>query len=126
VLYYSVAVLYYSVAVLYYSVPVLYYSVAVLYYSVVVLYYSVTVLYPNLDRFLFIIISGFLSAKWIFRFLGPDILATLYYYPSILAVTCKLSFNPLTPELNLSTQRCLTKFLLRILLLEPCISLIYA
>jgi hypothetical protein len=35
-------------------------------------------------------------------------------------------FNPLTPELNSSAQRCLTTFLLRILLLEPCISLIYA
>jgi hypothetical protein len=33
--------------------------------------------------------------------------------------------NPLTPELNPSAQRCLTKFLLGILLLEPCISLIY-
>jgi guanylate cyclase soluble subunit beta len=36
------------------------------------------------------------------------------------------SFNHLTPELNPSTQRCLTRFLLGILLLEPCISLIYA
>jgi hypothetical protein len=35
-------------------------------------------------------------------------------------------FNPLTPELNLSAQRCLTRCLLGILLLEPCISLIYA
>jgi hypothetical protein len=35
-------------------------------------------------------------------------------------------FNPLTPELNPSTQRCLTRFLLEILLLEPCILLIYA
>jgi hypothetical protein len=35
-------------------------------------------------------------------------------------------FNPLTPELNPSTQRCLTTFLLGILLLEPCISLTYA
>jgi hypothetical protein len=34
--------------------------------------------------------------------------------------------NPLTPELNPYAQRCLTRFLLRILLLEPCISLIYA
>jgi hypothetical protein len=34
--------------------------------------------------------------------------------------------NPLTPELNPSAQRCLTRFLLGILLLEPCISLIYA
>jgi hypothetical protein len=34
--------------------------------------------------------------------------------------------NPLTPELKPSTQRCLTKFLLGILLLEPCVSLIYA
>jgi hypothetical protein len=34
--------------------------------------------------------------------------------------------NPLTPELNPSAQRCMTTFLLGILLLEPCISLIYA
>jgi hypothetical protein len=34
--------------------------------------------------------------------------------------------NTLTPELNPSAQRCLTRFLLGILLLEPCISLIYA
>jgi hypothetical protein len=33
--------------------------------------------------------------------------------------------NPLTPELNPSAQRCLRDFLLGILLLEPCISLIY-
>jgi hypothetical protein len=33
--------------------------------------------------------------------------------------------NPLTPELNPSVQRCLTRFLLGILLLEPCISFIY-
>jgi hypothetical protein len=36
------------------------------------------------------------------------------------------SINPLTPELNPSAQRCLTRFLLEILLLEPRISLIYA
>jgi hypothetical protein len=36
------------------------------------------------------------------------------------------SLNPLTLELNPSMQRCLTRFLLGILLLEPCISLIYA
>jgi hypothetical protein len=35
-------------------------------------------------------------------------------------------YIPLTPELNPSAQRCLTRFLLGILLLEPCISLIYA
>jgi hypothetical protein len=38
----------------------------------------------------------------------------------------KFAINPLTPGLNPSAQRCLTKFLLGILLLEPCISLIYA
>jgi hypothetical protein len=38
----------------------------------------------------------------------------------------RLTFNILTPELNPSTQRCLTRILLGILLLEPCISLIYA
>jgi hypothetical protein len=37
-----------------------------------------------------------------------------------------LLVNPLTPELNPSAQRCLTRVLLGILLLEPCISLIYA
>jgi hypothetical protein len=35
-------------------------------------------------------------------------------------------FNPLTPELNSSAQRCLTNFLLRILLLGPYILLMYA
>jgi hypothetical protein len=35
-------------------------------------------------------------------------------------------FNPLTPELNPSAQRCLTRFVTRDFLLEPCISLIYA
>jgi hypothetical protein len=35
-------------------------------------------------------------------------------------------FNPLTPELNPSAQRCLTRFVIGILLLEPCILLIYA
>jgi hypothetical protein len=34
--------------------------------------------------------------------------------------------NPLMPELNQSAQRCLTRFLLGILLIEPCISLKYA
>jgi hypothetical protein len=38
----------------------------------------------------------------------------------------KNSFNPLMPELNLSAQRCLARFLMGILVLEPCISLIYA
>jgi hypothetical protein len=33
--------------------------------------------------------------------------------------------NPLTPELNPSAQRCLTRFLLGIMFLEPRISLIY-
>jgi hypothetical protein len=35
-------------------------------------------------------------------------------------------FNPLTPKLNPSAQRCLMTFLRGTLLLEPCISLIYA
>jgi hypothetical protein len=34
--------------------------------------------------------------------------------------------NPLTLELNPSAQRCLMRYLLGILLLEQCISLIYA
>jgi hypothetical protein len=38
----------------------------------------------------------------------------------------KKKFNPLTLELNPSAQRCLTRFVTGILLLEPCISLIYA
>jgi hypothetical protein len=38
----------------------------------------------------------------------------------------KKSFNPLTSELNPSAQRCLTRFFTEILLLETCISLIYA
>jgi hypothetical protein len=36
------------------------------------------------------------------------------------------TFNSLTPELNPYAQRCLARFLLGILLLEPCISLKYA
>jgi hypothetical protein len=36
------------------------------------------------------------------------------------------SINPLTLELNPSAQRCLTRFLLGILIFELCISLIYA
>jgi hypothetical protein len=35
-------------------------------------------------------------------------------------------FNHLTPELNPSTQRCLTRFFTGVLLVEPCISLINA
>jgi hypothetical protein len=34
--------------------------------------------------------------------------------------------NSLTPKLNPSAQRCLTRFFTGILLLEPCISVIYA
>jgi hypothetical protein len=37
-----------------------------------------------------------------------------------------VAISPLSPELNPSAQRYLTRFLLGILLLEPCISLIYA
>jgi hypothetical protein len=39
----------------------------------------------------------------------------------IIIIKQRGSSNPLMPELNLSAQRCLTKFLLGILLLEPCI-----
>jgi hypothetical protein len=42
------------------------------------------------------------------------------------SVTRSTVFNPLTPELNPSAPRCLTRLLLGILLLESCISLIYA
>jgi hypothetical protein len=38
-------------------------------------------------------------------------------------LTHNVRINPLKPELNPSAQRCLTRFLLGILLLEPCISL---
>jgi hypothetical protein len=38
----------------------------------------------------------------------------------------EMLFNPLTPELNPSAQRCLTKFFTGDFLLEPCISLINA
>jgi hypothetical protein len=37
-----------------------------------------------------------------------------------------LTLNPLTPELNPSAQRCMSRFLLGILLVEPCVLLIYA
>jgi hypothetical protein len=37
---------------------------------------------------------------------------------------CDSQFNPSTPKLNPSAQRCLKRFLLGILLLETCISLI--
>jgi hypothetical protein len=40
--------------------------------------------------------------------------------------TIKLDFNPLTPELIPSAQRCLTRIFTGILLLEPRMSLIYA
>jgi hypothetical protein len=47
---------------------------------------------------------------------------------SVLVLTSAswLCINPLGLELNPSTQCCLTRFLLGILLLEPCFSLIYA
>jgi hypothetical protein len=38
----------------------------------------------------------------------------------------KYADNPLTPELNPSAQRCLTRFVTVYFALEPCISLIYA
>jgi hypothetical protein len=58
-----------------------------------------------------------------------------YTFPYVLAIRYSnfappnghsVSFYPLTPELNPSAQRCLTRFFTGILLLEPCISLIYA
>jgi hypothetical protein len=39
--------------------------------------------------------------------------AFLFIYPNM------VPFNPLTPELNPSAERCLTRILLGILLLEP-------
>jgi hypothetical protein len=47
-------------------------------------------------------------------------------YFSHLSTCDQMIVNPLTPELTPSAQRCLASFLLGILLLEPCISLIYA
>jgi hypothetical protein len=51
-----------------------------------------------------------------------------FYAPAILFPWKKpmAHINPLTPELNPSAQRCLTRFLLEILFFEPRISLIYA
>jgi hypothetical protein len=46
-------------------------------------------------------------------------------YTLTLVQTHNAVFNPLTPELNTSVQRWLTRFFLEILFLEPCISLIY-
>jgi hypothetical protein len=43
-----------------------------------------------------------------------------------LACRFRVNVNRFTPELNPSAQRCLTRFLLGILLLEPCVSLIDA
>jgi hypothetical protein len=48
----------------------------------------------------------------------------VYINWSVKLTALSAEFNPLTPELNPSAQRCLTRFLLGILLLEPCISLI--
>ena len=42
-----------------------------------------------------------------------------------IVVISRLRVNPLQPELNPSAQHCLARFLLGILLLESCISLIY-
>jgi hypothetical protein len=47
-------------------------------------------------------------------------------FNATLLFRCFKSFNLLTPELNPSVQRCLTRFLLGIFLPQPCISLIYA
>jgi hypothetical protein len=49
----------------------------------------------------------------------------VYQYSDTNVKHFSFSFS-LTPELNPSAQRCLTMFLLGILLHEPCISLIYA
>jgi hypothetical protein len=55
---------------------------------------------------------------------GSTLLHLLKICTDIIMLTNKIS--PLKPELNSSTQRCLTRFLLGVFLLEPCISLIYA
>jgi hypothetical protein len=58
--------------------------------------------------------NSFIEVMWLMLIMVDDIPLCLKY------------FNPLTQELNPSAQRCLTRCLLGILLLEPCISLIYA
>jgi hypothetical protein len=50
----------------------------------------------------------------------------VYFQGNEILKSCKAFVNPLKPELNTSGQRCLTRFLLGILLLEQYISLIYA
>jgi hypothetical protein len=55
--------------------------------------------------------------------------ARVSYYPFVLYLhvpNITASFYPLTPELSPSAQRCLTRFLVKMLLLEPWILLIYA
>jgi hypothetical protein len=51
---------------------------------------------------------------------------TSIFIKTVYVTVLRATVNPLTPELNPSAQRCVTRFLLGILLLEPCISLIYA
>jgi hypothetical protein len=48
----------------------------------------------------------------------------LFKLYTILYTVLSLDINPLTPELNPSAQRCLPRYLLGILLLEPRISII--
>jgi hypothetical protein len=48
------------------------------------------------------------------------------HHATKLVATKIIGINPLTPELNPSAQRCLARFLLGILFLEPWISLTYA
>jgi hypothetical protein len=70
------------------------------------------------------------SNDWIGDWVGPiggmDVLEYIYIFcPCRDSDLGSLVFiNPLTPELNTSAQRCLTIFLVGILFLEPCISLI--
>jgi hypothetical protein len=61
------------------------------------------------------------------RFVCYSLCTISHWYVSLTSRWSFRDINPLTPELNPSAQRCLTRFfLLDVLLLEPCISFIYA
>jgi hypothetical protein len=84
-------------------------------------------LYMVIPAALKVVNFGLLSGQTLVQ--SQDVDKSSYRSPvsEYLDMPCdSLIVNSLTPELNLSAQRCLTRFLLRILLLAPCISLIYA
>jgi hypothetical protein len=75
----------------------------------------------NLDKFLNVRIAADLeNMTW-----SPNVSAHTLFRVGALNLI-RMQINPLTAELNPSAQHCLTRFLLGILLLESCISLIYA